>query len=286
VKRLLGGRGWSAVVTVVAVGALSLGSWFVVSAATLQAAAHTNIDAVTRDTDAASHSSASQTPSTSMPIAVPPTTSPVVLSPISPTSYPAQSTTPAPVASQAPRVVSTPTLTTQTSQSSLAKPGSTEAAQVAAELIGAINQQAARNGTIPVTVNNVSLLARWIDNEGGLWANNPLNTSLDSATYAHQFTTSGQDTGIPIFPNLSVGVVATAATLLANPSYTRIVRSLRSGSASCATFARAVIRSPWASGHYGHDPAGFCSGKIVPVRRGHDHRHTGRRVVLPRGRTR
>jgi hypothetical protein len=145
-------------------------------------------------------------------------------------------------------------------------------AQAAVGLIGSINQQANGGKAIPGTTDNVSLLARWMANEGGLWADNPLNTSLYSASYPHEFTTNGQDTGIPIFPNLASGIAATAATLLSNPSYGRILRVLRSGRASCAAFARAVIQSPWASGHYGHDPAGFCSGRIVPVRRVHRHR--------------
>jgi hypothetical protein len=142
-------------------------------------------------------------------------------------------------------------------------------------VIDAINQQAPGKKAIPGTADNVSLLERWIANEGGLWADNPLNTSLYSASYPHEFTTNGQDTGLPIFPNLAAGVSATATTLLSNPSYARILRVLRAGRASCGAFARAVIQSPWASGHYGHDPAGFCSGRIVPVRRVHRHRGPG-----------
>ena len=121
---------------------------------------------------------------------------------------------------------------------------------------------------IPATPNNVRLLQRWMANEGGLWADNPLNTSLHASAYAHQFTASGQDTGIPIFPSLSVGEAATAATLVSNPAYAHILGTLSSGSASCLAFARVVIRSPWAASHYGHNPSGFCSGHIVPARRG------------------
>lgn len=103
---------------------------------------------------------------------------------------------------------------------------------------------------IPATADNLSLLERWMANEGGLWADNPLNTSLHSGEYPHQITTGGQDTGIPIFPNMATGIAATATTLLSYPS---ILRVLRSGRASCVTFAKAVIRSPWASSHYPHD---------------------------------
>ena len=149
----------------------------------------------------------------------------------------------------------------------------TETTNVAVSLLSAIGLESNGKNRIPVTANNISLLTRWMANEGGLWANNPLNTSHGSAAYPHQVTASGRDTGIPIFPTLASGVAATAATLLSNPSYARIVRLLGSGKASCVSFARAVIRSPWASGHYGHDPAGFCSGQIAPVRRSHRRHH-------------
>ena len=150
-------------------------------------------------------------------------------------------------------------------------------AQVAVGLIRAVNQQSSGTEGIPVTADNVSLLDRWMANEGGLWADNPLNTSLDSAAYPHEFTASGQDTGDPIFPSLSAGIAATAATLLSNPSYTRILTVLKSGRTSCLSFATAVIQSPWASSHYGYDTARFCSGIIVPpVRLSHGHSHVVR----------
>jgi hypothetical protein len=122
-----------------------------------------------------------------------------------------------------------------------------------------------------VTADNIRLLGRWMANEGGLWANNPLNTSADAAAYPHQRTASGQDTGIPIFSSMPLGVQATVATLLSSGSYAHILRVLRSGSSSCLSFATAVVRSPWASGQYGHHPSGFCSGRIVPVREGQRH---------------
>jgi hypothetical protein len=144
---------------------------------------------------------------------------------------------------------------------------------VAVSLISAINQKSGGKEAIPITADNVALLARWMANEGGLWADNPLNTSASSAAYPHQHTASGQDTGIPIFSSMAVGVEAAATTLLSNQSYARILRVLRSGRASCLTFATAVVRSPWASGHYGRDPSGFCSGRITPHRRAHKPRH-------------
>lgn len=147
------------------------------------------------------------------------------------------------------------------------------AAGVAAALIVAVNRQSGGRESIPVTPENVVLIDRWMANEGGLWADNPLNTSHSASGRPHQYTAGGQDTGIPIFSSMSVGVEANAATLLGNPRYARILRVLSSGSASCITFADAVIRSPWASGHYDHDPSGFCSGRITPRRRTGPGRH-------------
>ncbi len=152
-------------------------------------------------------------------------------------------------------------------------PESTQAAQVAAALITSVDQQSHGTRSIPVTPDNVSLVARWIMNEGGLPADNPLNTSHGAGAYPHQFTTSGQDTGIPIFPTVAMGVAADAATLLSNPRYAGILHVLAGGNASCTRFATAVIRSPWASGHYGHNALGFCTGNMTPKKaRGHGHR--------------
>jgi len=148
---------------------------------------------------------------------------------------------------------------------------------VAAALIVAVDQQSGGTQRIPVTADNVSLLGRWMGNEGGLWADNPLNTSLGASGNPHQFTASGQDTGIPIFPTMAAGVKATAATLLSNPSYARILAVLRRGTASCTTFATAVVRSPWASSHYGHSAAGFCSGNLAPRPGRAGRRHHRRR---------
>jgi hypothetical protein len=148
----------------------------------------------------------------------------------------------------------------------VAPPETAGVAQVAAALIVAVNQSSGGRVSIPVTHDDVVLLGRWMANEGGLWADNPLNTSHGASGYPHQFSASGQDTGIPIFPSMSVGIQANAATLLANPRYARILHVLSRGTASCITFATAVIRSPWASGHYDHDPSGFCSGEIAPKR--------------------
>lgn len=209
----------------------------------------------------------SRTTATSAPTpssSAPPTTSSAV-----PTTTPTPAAAPV---SSSPPPTPPPLPKERAAASPAVGPGTT--AQVAAGLIRAVNQQSKGTEGIPVTTDNVSLLNRWMANEGGLWANNPLNTSLDSAAYPHEFTTSGEDTGLPIFPSLSTGIAATAATLLSNPSYTRILGVLKSGRTSCLSFATAVIQSPWASGHYGYDTTRFCSGSIVPPgRRVQGHRH-------------
>jgi len=142
-------------------------------------------------------------------------------------------------------------------------------------LIAAIDGQSGGDRPVRATADNVTLLERWMANEGGLWANNPLNTSLDAADYPHEFTSSGQETGQAIFPTMASGIAATATTLLSNPAYGRIVDLLRTGRASCLSFARAVIRSPWASSHYEYNTARFCGGAPVPARP-HTARHRAR----------
>lgn len=158
--------------------------------------------------------------------------------------------------------------------------GGSEVEEVAAELITAVDMQSAGRYDIPATADNVALLVRWMSNEGGLWANNPLNTSLGAANFPHQYTLAGADTGIPIFPTMHAGVVATATTLLDNHAYAGILKTLNPGTASCLAFAHAVIKSPWAASHYGHDPAGFCSASPSSAegggRRGRGHFKTVR----------
>jgi hypothetical protein len=140
-------------------------------------------------------------------------------------------------------------------------------AQVAQSLISAIDRQSGGRYDIPASADNVTLLERWMANEGGLWADNPLNTSLDAASYPHQ-----GKTGIPIYPSIAVGIQETAKTLLGNPVYAPILRALSSGTTSCETFAAAVIRSPWASSHYGYDPARFCGGSVTNLKVGRKRR--------------
>jgi hypothetical protein len=129
---------------------------------------------------------------------------------------------------------------------------------VATRLIAAIDAGSGGRFSIRATLDNIGLLDTWMDNEGGLWANNPLNTSMDAARYPDQITTSGQDTHIPIYPDIQIGIDATATTLLSNHAYSGILWMLNEGTAPCRAFASVVMASPWAASHYGNDASRFC----------------------------
>lgn len=129
---------------------------------------------------------------------------------------------------------------------------------VATRLIAAIDAGSDGRFSIRATLDNIGLLDSWMDNEGGLWANNPLNTSLDAVRYPAQFTTTGEDTHIPIFPDIQIGIDATATTLLSNHAYSGILWTLSEGTAPCRAFASVVMASPWAASHYGDDASRFC----------------------------
>jgi len=129
---------------------------------------------------------------------------------------------------------------------------------VATRLIAAIDAESGGRFSIRATLDNIGLLDTWMDNEGGLWADNPLNTSLDAVRYPDQFTTSGEDTHIPIYPDIQVGIGATATTLLSNHAYSGILWTLDEGTAPCPVFASVVMASPWAASHYGDNASHFC----------------------------
>ena len=223
-------------------------------------------------------SSSPPSPTTTTPPTTMPTTAPAP--PVAPASEASSPKAPP----QAPPAVQTTTPSPSNARaisvtSADVPSGNSTAAGVARALIAAINSLSGGRYKIPATADNVTLLERWMANEGGLWADNPLNTSLDSSQYPHQITSGGQNTGIPIFPTMAAGVQATAKTLLDNGVYSHILTELRSGSASCVAFATAVIHSPWAASHYGYDPARFCQGVIPPARGIHKHhRRTAARV--------
>ena len=181
-----------------------------------------------------------------------------------------------PLPATAPAAVPAAPVSAPSGHAVAAAPSSARSSGVASALLVAIDKQLQRPKGIPPTSVNVALLDRWFAAEGGLWANNPLNTSLGSGAFPHEFTTDGQDTGIPVYPSLGTGITMTAMTLTGNPAYQPILRSLQTGHASCIAFANAVIRSPWASSHYHYDPVGFCTGAITPAVRGHSHHRHGR----------
>jgi hypothetical protein len=223
-------------------------------------------------------SGSSSTPTTTVPVAPPttktpptaPSTTPSTAAAASDLSSPKQPPR-TPPGVQAALTVSPSNPPAISAAPTVAPGGGTAAAGVARELIASINSISGGKYRIPVTADNVALLERWMANEGGLWADNPLNTSLDASEYAHQFTSGGENTGIPIFPTMAAGVAATAKTLLDNGVYAHILGELRPGDASCVAFATAVIHSPWAASHYGNNPGRFCEGVIPPVRGIHKH---------------
>src|SRR5271170_4757674 len=100
----------------------------------------------------------------------------------------------------------------------------------------------------PPTPNNVSNILAWMSAEepAGNWydRNNPLNASLG---------TSASD-GTGSYPSLTVAAQQTAA-MLAQANMSGILAALKAN-ADPATFSAAVVRSPWASSHYGVAAAG------------------------------
>lgn len=114
-------------------------------------------------------------------------------------------------------------------------------------------------GTVPLTLNNVQNVERWMTAEepDGDWFhnNNPLNINASG---------SGSDS----FPNLSASATATAK-LLTSSNYAGIVSALASN-APPAVFSAAVVQSPWAGGRYGVAAAG-APAKYVVSGRGLDY---------------
>jgi len=100
---------------------------------------------------------------------------------------------------------------------------------------------------LPPTPNNVQNLVRWQTAEEPTtnWDNNnnPLNINAGG---------SGSDT----FPSLEAAAQETAR-YLRMPNYTGIYSALATNS-PVDVFSAAVVRSPWASGHYGGNPSYFA----------------------------
>lgn len=258
---------------------VAMGSWFVVIwlVGTPPASGQSAVASLRDDPSAYSSDPqlANLDPATTIPVqtTLPAPTLPTATTvPVSdPTST---STTTAPVETTIPP--SSTSSTAAQSSSPVVSGTSGQVAQIAASIITSVDRLSGGRYKIPANSHNIALMESWMANEGGLWANNPLNSDLYASKYSHQFNGS-QDTGTPIYPSMTVGIQAAAETLLGNPAYTSILAALSSGSVNCVTFADAVIDSPWAASHYEYDPARFCSGDVptlqLPAGQGRGHGH-------------
>lgn len=96
---------------------------------------------------------------------------------------------------------------------------------------------------IPITQNNISNMQRWIAAESGhanWWSkSNPLNS-----------TGYGQSGGK--YPSLTEAAQAFGQML--NQSNFTSIRKVLAANAPTSLFSAAVVKSPWASGHYGGNP--------------------------------
>jgi hypothetical protein len=102
--------------------------------------------------------------------------------------------------------------------------------------------------TVPITLNNIQNIERWMvaEEPSSDWfdRNNPLNASLGT----------GSSDGTGSYANLSVAAQETAA-MLTQSNMSGILDALQ-GDEPPATFSAAVVQSPWASSHYGVAAAG------------------------------
>lgn len=107
----------------------------------------------------------------------------------------------------------------------------------------------------PVTQNNIDNIRRWMRAEKGTdWfsRNNPLNSSVG--------TTSTDGTGS--YPNL--GAAAQNVASMINQGNMSGIKNALMSNAPLPAFSAAVVGSPWASSHYGGDPAYFTDVPPLP----------------------
>jgi len=94
----------------------------------------------------------------------------------------------------------------------------------------------------PQTNANIASIEAWARREGGGGANNPLNTTL-SMPGASDFNS----VGVKNYGNMSVGIIATARTLLGG-NYADVVAALKSGNGLCGQSFAGL--STWSGGGY------------------------------------
>jgi hypothetical protein len=114
-----------------------------------------------------------------------------------------------------------------------------------------IEQLDAMGASVPLTLNNVDNIVRWMvaEEPPSTWwnRNNPLNASLG---------TSAAD-GTGSYPNLSAAANYTAKMILQS-NMNGILKALEAN-APPEVFSASVVASPWASSHYGGDPKHISS---------------------------
>ena len=112
-------------------------------------------------------------------------------------------------------------------------------------------QQMLVDGGFPTTANNIRKVVRWMWAEqnrnwttivNGVNHNNPLNINV-----------TGNGAGTDVFPSLSDSANAVGSVWLDTYSnYTALKNNLMADG-SIGDFSAALVASPWAKGHYGHD---------------------------------
>jgi hypothetical protein len=94
----------------------------------------------------------------------------------------------------------------------------------------------------PATPQNIASIEAWAKREGGGGTNNPLNTTLGMPG-----ATDFNSVGVKNYASMSVGVLATARTLLGG-NYSDVVSALRSGNGLCGRSFSGL--STWSGGGY------------------------------------
>jgi len=94
----------------------------------------------------------------------------------------------------------------------------------------------------PQTAANIASIEAWARREGGGGANNPLNTTLGMPG-----ATDFNSVGVKNYASMSVGIIATARTLLGG-NYADVVAALKSGNGLCGRSFSGL--STWSGGGY------------------------------------